>query len=165
MKIPAYQVGGPEKLWGIGGYGSSKVWFMRVQWECRLQIQNDLEASSKSNSRKSLPDGVPRLLYHVWGTNGSPYSNDAQNFCLTCPSSIVSVIIHTCGILETISCTLQPTWSLKFPFLFLIYFRVAESRFCVQVSVATARAVESQLSGRCALNKLGKIMKILVELE
>ena len=32
-------------------------------------------------------------------------------------------------------------------------------------SVATARAVESQLSGRCALNKLGKIMKILVELE
>jgi len=32
-------------------------------------------------------------------------------------------------------------------------------------SVATARAVESRLSGRCALNKLGKIMKILVELE
>jgi len=32
-------------------------------------------------------------------------------------------------------------------------------------SVATARAVESQLSGRCALNKLGKIMKILMELE
>jgi len=34
-----------------------------------------------------------------------------------------------------------------------------------QTSVATARAVESRLSGRCALNKLGKIMKILVELE
>ena len=32
-------------------------------------------------------------------------------------------------------------------------------------SVATAQAVESQLFGRCALNKLGKIMKILVELE
>ena len=35
----------------------------------------------------------------------------------------------------------------------------------ITTSVATARAVESQLSGRCALNKLGKIMKILVELE
>ena len=33
------------------------------------------------------------------------------------------------------------------------------------VSVATARAIESQLSGCCALNELGKIMKILVEPE
>jgi len=24
MEIPVHQVSGPEKLWGIGGYGSSK---------------------------------------------------------------------------------------------------------------------------------------------
>ena len=35
----------------------------------------------------------------------------------------------------------------------------------ITCSVATAQAVESQLSGCCALNKLDKIMKILVELE
>ena len=30
IEIPAHQVGGPENLWGIRGYGLSEVWDMGV---------------------------------------------------------------------------------------------------------------------------------------
>ena len=30
IEVPAHQVGGPENLWGIKGYGLSGVWDMRV---------------------------------------------------------------------------------------------------------------------------------------
>ena len=46
IKIPAHRVGGPEKLWGIGGYGLSGVWVMGVS----TVVKQEPQETSNSNT-------------------------------------------------------------------------------------------------------------------
>ena len=50
IEIPAHQVGGPENLWGIRGYGLPGVWDMRVSTVSLNNFMSGAATSPITNS-------------------------------------------------------------------------------------------------------------------